>query len=631
MNTIINSQVINQSRFVLEEIKEKMKVYVQNASFFEAEQILRDHHYIVISGIPGIGKTTLAEILVFNSLAKGVEEFVYLSDTILSGFRLFNPDRSQIFLFDDFLGSNFLHTTIGTNDEMQILKFIAQVKASPNKLLVFTTREYILNQAKQKFERFEQTNFVKCILDLSRYTVNIKAKILYNHLYLNHIPYSYINEVIHQDCLMKIIEHKNYSPRIIENFSKREFWERLKPKEFPKAVIRTFDLPFSIWEHAYEHQISILARIILLNMTICAGEVKYTVLYEQVKKFGQISKDLYLAEINEHTFKFAVKELDNSFLVTNQKRRTTIVKFQNPSIRDFLLNYLNSHEEIIGRLIRSALSLNDLLGVFSNKRQFAFSERTVLLTDTTLFELEKRIINDFDNMAYSIEDFGFNMPKEDDIAVLKLFVIKQTLGKRSEKLFVFMRNQMVNLLNSENIGPIAVIPFVELITFTCSEADNLELPKILCNLQSSILDEESITILGDFEQYFPRAFNDFRSRQPDTFRWLFSNIIDSKLLTYHEDTFKIQGNINDLEELGLTYGVDFSDEREQLQEEISRINEVKEQINLEYFVNAFPEDEAKIQFDGSANQKKVEESKERSKRYLLTEKEKIENIFKSLG
>ena len=48
--------------------------------------ILNEHKYVIISGIPGIGKTTLARMLVYRMLANDIDEFVFTpSDIQASG------------------------------------------------------------------------------------------------------------------------------------------------------------------------------------------------------------------------------------------------------------------------------------------------------------------------------------------------------------------------------------------------------------------------------------------------------------------------------------------------------------------------------------------------------------------
>jgi Restriction endonuclease len=61
MERILHSSIFNRTDAEVERIRSKLKLYVQNASFLEARKMLSEEHYCIISGIPGIGKTTLAE------------------------------------------------------------------------------------------------------------------------------------------------------------------------------------------------------------------------------------------------------------------------------------------------------------------------------------------------------------------------------------------------------------------------------------------------------------------------------------------------------------------------------------------------------------------------------------------
>ena len=112
LEKVLHSKVYNQTAFELEEIKEQIKLYVQNNSFDEALKILKKNKYLIISGIPGIGKTTLARVIVLYLLSKDFDEFVYLNQSIDDGYEMFNDDKKQVFFFDDFLGKNFLENKL---------------------------------------------------------------------------------------------------------------------------------------------------------------------------------------------------------------------------------------------------------------------------------------------------------------------------------------------------------------------------------------------------------------------------------------------------------------------------------------------------------------------------------------
>lgn len=68
LEEVLHSRVLNQTRIILEDIRDRARFYVCNESFDKALRVLNDYNYVVIAGIPGIGKTTLAKMLVLHFL-----------------------------------------------------------------------------------------------------------------------------------------------------------------------------------------------------------------------------------------------------------------------------------------------------------------------------------------------------------------------------------------------------------------------------------------------------------------------------------------------------------------------------------------------------------------------------------
>ena len=106
LELIIHKSIINWSDFEQEVIQSEIGKYVMNDSFIMALKTIIENHYVIISGIPGIGKTTLARILVYYFLAHGYDEFIYVVDDLDKACELYDKDKKQVFFFDDFLGSN---------------------------------------------------------------------------------------------------------------------------------------------------------------------------------------------------------------------------------------------------------------------------------------------------------------------------------------------------------------------------------------------------------------------------------------------------------------------------------------------------------------------------------------------
>ena len=60
---IVDSGVWVRRDFLLEEIQDRVKLYVATESFAIAEKMLQDSHVCVITGAPGVGKSMLADML----------------------------------------------------------------------------------------------------------------------------------------------------------------------------------------------------------------------------------------------------------------------------------------------------------------------------------------------------------------------------------------------------------------------------------------------------------------------------------------------------------------------------------------------------------------------------------------
>jgi hypothetical protein len=84
-----------------------MSLFVQTAAYGIALDVLKAHNYCVISGIPGIGKTTLAQVLVTRLLEDGFE-LIAVRDDINEAFELLDLNKRQVVYYDDFLGRSSL-------------------------------------------------------------------------------------------------------------------------------------------------------------------------------------------------------------------------------------------------------------------------------------------------------------------------------------------------------------------------------------------------------------------------------------------------------------------------------------------------------------------------------------------
>lgn len=574
LQQIINRNIVNQSNFVLDDIKEKVKVYVQNESFFEASETLKQEKYVVISGIPGIGKTTLAEIIVYDLLAKGVEDFIYLSDSIQEGYKMFNEEKSQIFLFDDFLGRNFLENSINTNEESLILKFIVKIQRSANKFLVFTTREYILNQAKQRFDLLDTKEFVKCVIDLSKYTKLVKAKILYNHLFFNGAPLKYIQEIQLQKLLLRIIEHDNYNPRIIETFTQNKLWTDYDSKDFPAVLFDLFENPESVWLHAFENTISQNARIVMFVFLVHQSNISYDELYNSVLNFSENFSEKYKITFNSLAYKKSLKELENTFLTIDRKYgKEPLINYQNPSIQDFLVNYVNKDESLKNDLIKTTTYLDLTLRLFSNN-DILKSKHHLELSPKLSQSLERKIYSDFDKLEYKGKSWIGRKSKE-DATIFKLdSIVTHAKPKEGDSLNSFVIDKLKELLYSKKIAK-SSHSFIELINRYSSDLE-IELKPILEHLVGVVDDYEELIEFSRLREINEDVYDKFIEENSDDCDKMVEGIVE---LIYDNADDDFEEAIESLENIESEFGyvVDY-----EIGEIRSKMEEPKEEDDFDY-------------------------------------------------
>jgi hypothetical protein len=192
-----------------------------------------------------------------------------------------------------------------------------------------TTREYILNQAQQKYELLNRHNLdiAKCIIDLSLYTSIVRANILYNHLFFSNMPKEYLQELIKSQRYLTIINHANYNPRIIEAILDTEEWNRVPPDSYYNHFLSYFDNPVSVWKHAFEQQISPLGKIIVIILGSINGLIELDNLKMAVK--NHLKPDNVSFDID---FSTSLKELTGSFIKTEKDDKNIhALEYFNPS------------------------------------------------------------------------------------------------------------------------------------------------------------------------------------------------------------------------------------------------------------------------------------------------------------
>lgn len=447
LNRILHNGIKGKSEFYKEKILKKIGLYVKTDDYHKAIEKIIEHHFLIISGAPGIGKTSTAFILICDFLAKGFE-LIYIDDKLKDAEDLISPDKKkkQIFFFDDFLGSNLLEISNPRNSESSIVSFIERLQHMKNKYLILTTRTTILNNANLVYEKFRRNSLgsiSKYEVEMSSYSKLAKAKILYNHLYQSNLPEELYEVYISKKNYLKVIEHKNYSPRLIEFISQMRNFRNISSANFENFIFKSLENPDQIWLDAYERQLEDEDRFLLTTLFSLGG---YNVSNEELE-IAFDSRYNYEIQYNNlqrkvNAFNNSLRKLLDGFIVSSiyEDSRIQTFSFLNPSVGDFLLNYLKNSPFERKRILESVCLTDQLFNFFHpDNKNFIKLNKTEL----------KQYFPIFQNLSHNIHTLGIESTSI-EICYVHLFYFKSLV---SDELILSFLNKIVTEHNTQNQFP----------------------------------------------------------------------------------------------------------------------------------------------------------------------------------
>jgi len=418
LEQILHTDIVNRTAFEQEDMLHVVSLYVENESYQNALDIFSKNRFVIISGNPGVGKTTLARMMTYRLLADGqFEEFVYISRGVEEAIKLYDAQKKQLFFFDDFLGRNYFEKGFDRNEDKDLITFIERVSNSKNKGLILTTREYILKQAQQQYALLDAKliRSSKYVIELEKYTKTIRAKILYNHLFSFGVPQAHLDAFLDARTYEYLINHDNYSPRLIETILKEKPWEDAAPEQFPKIFTEYFDEPNKLWQDAYTNGVSERARKLLKVLFTLKTPVLIPHLFNA---FNASNADLS-DRPDYHVFENTVKELEDTFINLRKEisfgRNTPsgtghsdlIVDYKNPSILDFLFEYFaaDSRRNDLLSAIKYPAYIDQLTLRFIDDKSSDEVSGQLAMTPEIRDSISKSILVGFDKLPFSEEDY----------------------------------------------------------------------------------------------------------------------------------------------------------------------------------------------------------------------------------
>lgn len=368
---IVNKPIFDRSAFSIDEIFTTARKYVVTENHDAALDKLDKLHVVIITGEPGIGKTTLAEHLCLHYVSEGFQLFK-ISNEIHEAESVFERDTKQIFYFDDFLGRNYLQALSG-HEGNQIAGFIRRVKRDANKRFILTSRSTILNQGKMLIDNFTNQNIDKNEFELkvSSLCEMDRAKILYNHLWHSGLESLFIDELYKDRRYRNVIDHRNFNPRLISFLTDMDRLVDCPSHLYWTHVTKTLENPADVWENPFVAQQDDFGRAIVILVTLNGRSILQDELSEAYSRY--ISHPQNVTMSGRKDFLTNLRHLTGSLInrhVNDVGLTSTRVDLFNPSIGDFVLRRLAGDAPTLRNgfvSLRSYSSLETLSDLLKNK------------------------------------------------------------------------------------------------------------------------------------------------------------------------------------------------------------------------------------------------------------------------
>ncbi len=350
-STNILSMVFNQSIFIdceslLCDIEEDSRRFVETSCYNECLDILEKERMLLLLGMPGTGKTMTTKMLAVYYASKRYR-IRYTTNGDISDIKnaiSTQKDLPEIILLDDCLGQHYFRMKETQGNE--ILSLVKYVACHKNKKLIMNSRVTIFQQAKERVIEFRQfaedEKFKIKILDMGKLSLSDKGRIFHNHIYFKRLPAAYYQNILKEYHYREIIKHTNYTPRIMEFVTREYNFKKVSSDNYYEFVLRCLDNPTEIWHDEFSEKLQQEDRILLTTLYSLTDT---SIDENRLKRaFNYRLCNNTMMDTSRNIWEDVLKRLEGAFIQNIEKNRKREIGVINPSVNDFLREYMQKND-----------------------------------------------------------------------------------------------------------------------------------------------------------------------------------------------------------------------------------------------------------------------------------------------
>ena len=230
LTQILDERAYQQARAVLDSMRTDLAKLVRTTTYERAARALDDHGFVLLTGAPATGKTTIAGQLALAAADVFGTHVVMLEDAAQLAER-WNPDEKQLFWLDDAFGATQFTPSLALSWQRIIPKVKSAIGTGSK--FVLTTRDYIRSHASRSLKAgdFPPFDLAEVVVDVTDLTRRERRQILYNHLKHGQQPRTFLRRL--KPHLETVAHHEGFTPELARRLADPTFTKDL---EFPTSA-----------------------------------------------------------------------------------------------------------------------------------------------------------------------------------------------------------------------------------------------------------------------------------------------------------------------------------------------------------------------------------------------------------